>query len=85
MGAIWKMAKMEWPPIMALTDIAIKSAKHGAKPKKLFDERGLFVLLQPNGGKLWRLKYRIALANCAVLNGKSSIWARRSGRFQPRK
>lgn len=28
------------------------------KPIKLFDERGLFLLLQPSGGKLWRLKYR---------------------------
>jgi len=44
---------------MALTDTAIKAAKHGPKPIKLFDERGLFLLLQPNGGKLWRLKYRI--------------------------
>ncbi len=26
--------------------------------KKLADERGLFLLLQPSGGKLWRLKYR---------------------------
>ncbi|WP_328799783.1 Arm DNA-binding domain-containing protein [Sphingorhabdus sp. 109] len=45
---------------MALTDTAIKAAKHGPKPIKLFDERGLFQLLQPSGGKLWRLKYRIA-------------------------
>jgi integrase len=59
LGANRKMTFMEWPPIMALTDIAIKTAKHGAKPIKLFDERGLFLLLQPNGGKLWRLKYRI--------------------------
>jgi len=28
------------------------------KPKKMFDERGLFLLVQPSGGKLWRLKYR---------------------------
>lgn len=44
---------------MPLTDTAIKNAKHGLKPIKLFDERGLFLLLQPSGGKLWRLKYRI--------------------------
>jgi len=44
---------------MALTDTKIKNAKHGPKPIKLFDERGLFLLLQPSGGKLWRLKYRI--------------------------
>lgn len=45
---------------MALTDIAIRGAKHGPKPIKLSDERGLFLLLQPSGGKLWRLKYRFA-------------------------
>jgi integrase len=44
---------------MALTDTAIRTSKHGPKPIKLFDERGLFLLLQPSGGKLWRLKYRI--------------------------
>ena len=45
-------------PTMALTDTAIRVAKHGAKPIKLFDANGLFLLLQPSGGKLWRLKYR---------------------------
>lgn len=45
---------------MALTDTMIRNAKHGAKPIKLADERGLFLLLQPSGGKLWRLKYRLA-------------------------
>ena len=43
---------------MALTDTSIRNAKPGDKPKKLFDERGLFLLVQPSGGKLWRLKYR---------------------------
>ena len=43
---------------MPLTDTAIKAAKAGAKPRKLADERGLYLLLQPSGGKLWRLKYR---------------------------
>lgn len=43
---------------MALTDTAIRNAKHGPKSKKLGDERGLFLLLQPSGGKLWTLKYR---------------------------
>lgn len=45
-------------PHMALTDSVVRTAKHGAKPIKLGDERGLFLLLQPSGGKLWRLKYR---------------------------
>ena len=43
---------------MALTDTAIRNVPPGSKPKKLFDDRGLFLLLQPSGGKLWRLKYR---------------------------
>lgn len=45
---------------MPLNDIAIRAAKPGLKPVKLSDERGLFLLVQPSGGKLWRLKYRIA-------------------------
>ena len=44
---------------MALTDTAIRAAKPKAKPYKLGDALGLFRLLQPSGGKLWRLKYRI--------------------------
>lgn len=43
---------------MALSDTSIRAAKHGEKPIKLFDENGLFLLLQPAGGKLSRLKYR---------------------------
>jgi len=43
---------------MPLTDIAIRNAKPGSKPIKLFDERGLYLELSPTGGKWWRLKYR---------------------------
>lgn len=59
LGAILKLAFRSGPQ-MALTDTAIRNAKPGPKPIKLFDERGLFILLQPSGGKLWRLKYRYA-------------------------
>lgn len=44
---------------MALTDVAIRKAKPGAKPVKMADGGGLFLLITPAGGKLWRLKYRI--------------------------
>ena len=44
---------------MALTDTAIRNAKPQAKPYKLADEKGLFLLVQPSGGKLWRLKFRV--------------------------
>ena len=43
---------------MPLTDVAIRNAKPRAKPYKMGDSHGLFVLVQPSGGRLWRLKYR---------------------------
>lgn len=45
---------------MTLTDTACRNAKVKDKSKqiKLFDERGLFLLCTPSGGKLWRFKYR---------------------------
>jgi integrase len=44
---------------MALSDVTIRKAKPGAKPIKLADGAGMFLLITPAGGKLWRLKYRI--------------------------
>lgn len=44
---------------MALTDIAIRNAKPCAKAIKLADGGGMFLLITPAGGKLWRLKYRV--------------------------
>lgn len=43
---------------MALTDMKVKAAKGQEKPYKLSDERGLHLLVNPNGAKLWRLSYR---------------------------
>lgn len=43
---------------MALSDTTIKNAKPGSKPIKLADEKGMFLLISPAGGKWWRLKYR---------------------------
>lgn len=43
---------------MPLTVAAINNAKAGPKQRKLFDERGLFLLVTPKGGKWWRFKYR---------------------------
>lgn len=50
---------------MSLTDATIRKTKHAEKPFKLFDERGLFLLVTPTGGKLWRFKYRF--------NGKEKL------------
>lgn len=46
---------------MALTDTVVRTAKTREKAYKLWDERGLFLLVSPSGSKgskLWRLKYR---------------------------
>lgn len=43
---------------MALTDTAVRKAKPAEKPVKMADEKGLFLLLSPAGGKWWRFKYR---------------------------
>lgn len=52
---------------MPLTNAAISNAKPGVTPKgvktskpyKLGDSGGLYVEVRPDGGKYWRLKYRI--------------------------
>lgn len=44
---------------MALTVVSIRKAKAGPKPYKMGDSSGLFLLVQPSGGKLWRMKYRV--------------------------
>jgi integrase len=45
---------------MPLSDVAIRKAKPAAKPVKLADGSGLYLLLNPTGSKLWRWKYRVA-------------------------
>lgn len=43
---------------MPLTAMTVKQAKGKDKQYKLFDEKGLFLLVNPKGAKYWRLKYR---------------------------
>ena len=43
---------------MSLTSIQIKHAKPQAKDHWLSDEKGLRLLIKPNGAKYWRMKYR---------------------------
>lgn len=52
---------------MALTDLKIKKANAKERAYKLYDSLGLFVLVKPNGSKLWRQKYQI--------NGKERLVA----------
>jgi hypothetical protein len=41
-----------------LKDLKVLKAKSHGKDMKLFDGGGLFLLITPSGGKLWRFKYR---------------------------
>lgn len=45
---------------MPLSDTAARSAKPREKAYKLSDEKGLYLQVDPNGSKYWRLKYYFA-------------------------
>lgn len=44
---------------MVLTEAAVRGAKPREKPHKLYDDRGLYLLVHPRGAKYWRLKYSL--------------------------
>ncbi|WPL79187.1 Arm DNA-binding domain-containing protein [Bordetella hinzii] len=54
-------------PENLLTDLKVRSAKPTDRDWKLSDGGGLFLLVKPTGGKLWRWKYR--------LQGKENLFA----------
>lgn len=45
-------------PKMPLTDAKVRNAKSSERAYKLYDERGLFLLVAPEGGRLWRFRFR---------------------------
>ena len=45
---------------MSLSDAKVRNAKPGAKPYKISDGEGLFLLIAATGSKYWRLKYFFA-------------------------
>lgn len=45
-------------PRKGLSAIAVSKAQPRSKPYKLYADKGLYLLVHPNGGKYWRLKYR---------------------------
>lgn len=46
---------------MALSDTKVRALKPRDKAYKVSDEKGLYLLVTPAGGKLWKLKFRTAL------------------------
>jgi len=45
---------------MPLTDAWLRAAKGASKPFKKSDAGGLYILVQPDGKRYWRLAYRFA-------------------------
>lgn len=43
---------------MPLSDTTIRNAKPSTKQIKLYDERGLFLIVTPVGGKWWRFRFK---------------------------
>ena len=43
---------------MTLTATAIRNAKPGKKPTRLYDAGGLYLEVSPAGGRWWRFAYR---------------------------
>jgi hypothetical protein len=52
---------------MPLNDARIRAAKPDEKRYKLADGGGLYLVVEPNGSKLWRYKYRI--------NGRENVFS----------
>lgn len=46
--------------IPVLTNEAVQAARPHEKPYRLFDGKGLYLLIPPTGRKGWRFKYRFA-------------------------
>ena len=65
---------------MPLTDKAIRHARPGTKPRKMFDGSGLYLELSPNGRKWWRFKYRFGAKDKRISLGTS--WRACSRRFR---
>ncbi|MGQ0835475.1 MAG: Arm DNA-binding domain-containing protein, partial [Gammaproteobacteria bacterium] len=41
-----------------LSEAGIRAARPKERPYKLFDERGLYLRVEPRGGRLWRFRFR---------------------------
>jgi integrase len=72
---------------MPLTDIAIRKAQPSEKPMKLADAGGLYLLLKPNGSRLWRFDYRfegkrktIGMGSYPEVSLKDARWRRDDAR-----
>ncbi len=43
-----------------LTDTQVRAAKPGGRPRRLADRDGLYLQIEPAGGRYWRFNYRFS-------------------------
>ena len=65
-GDTRKMPKLAVP----LTDVKVKNAKKKDKPYKLADGGGLYLLVETDGARYWRMRYRFAGTEPLLAFGK---------------
>ncbi|MGC1460278.1 MAG: integrase arm-type DNA-binding domain-containing protein [Steroidobacteraceae bacterium] len=53
-----------------LSDAKVRASKSRDRPYKLSDGRGLYLLVNPSGGRLWRFRYRYAGVEKLLAMGK---------------
>ncbi|MDN8600327.1 tyrosine-type recombinase/integrase [Citrobacter sp. S2-9] len=73
---------------MSITDKQARSAKPSDKPYKLADSLGLYLLVKPNGSRIWFLKYRFEGKESRVSFGpypETSLATAREKRDEARK
>lgn len=74
--------------MLALTDTSIRKCKPQERPFKLSDGEGLYLLVTPAGGRLWRMQYRFGGKQRLVAFGaypKISLAAARTKKEEARK
>ena len=54
---------------MKLSDTKVRNTKGKAKPYKMSDGRGLYLLVNPNSAKYWRMKYNFQNKECLMAFG----------------
>ena len=69
-GHTRKMPKLATP----LTDVQPRTAKARAKPYKLTDGGGLYLLIKPDGAKYWRMGYRLHQSALKIWRSNSSTF-----------
>ncbi len=62
---------------MYLTDAKIRKLKRSAKPFKISDSHGLYLLVNPGGSRLWYLSFR-----CQLINHDDGLFPPRAGALQ---